>query len=140
MDEEVIKIVIADGEYMETYAPFQGSKEENEEKVKRGILTRLGMKSDEIDKVIDSIEVEFDSGVDGMFDDGPYTPIKLVRKIYKEPPTIDITEPQIPESEKEEARKPRQTMLEQYYGDRKSETRRRKLFDRFKSHIVQKEK
>lgn len=138
-EKETIKVVIADRDYMEVYAPFPGSKEENDEKVKRGMLTRLGMKLEEIDRVIDSIEVEFDrGGADGMFDDGPYTPIKLVRTIHREPPQIDIPDP-IPEPKKEEARSPRQTMLEQYYGNRDAENRRIKTFDRFKSHIVQKQ-
>ncbi len=136
---EVVKIVIADGEYMETYAPFPASKEENDKKVKKGILTHLGMKSEEIDEIIDSIEVEFDKGTDGMFDDGPYTPVKLVRKIYNEPTQIDIVDPILKQEEKEEGKSPRQTMLQQYYGDREAESRREKTFDRFKSHIVQKE-
>ena len=126
MGEEVIKVVIADRDYAEVYAPFPGSKEENDEKIKRGMLTRLGMKPEEIDRVIDSIEVEFDrGGADGMFDDGPYTPVKLVKTIYKEPLIIPIPDPEIePESEKEPPRKPRQTMLQQYYGDREAEARR----------------
>lgn len=136
--EEVIKITIADGEYAEVYAPFPGSKEENDEKIKRGILTRLGMKPEDIDKIIDTIEVEQDrGGADGMFDDGPYTPVKLVKTIYREPPTVDIPDP-IPEPEKEEPRSPRQTMLQQFYGDRNAEARRIKTFDRFKSHVTKK--
>ena len=232
--EKIIKVVIAEGEYAETYAPFQGSKELNDEKIKRGILTHLGMKQEEIDKVIDSIEVEIDKGgADGRFDDGPYTPVKLTRnlnigaiippppppppktgedltEIVKMPPRrgnnsaetgeipprtgedsaeIDKTPPrtgedsteigEIPprtgedstkigktphltgeastetgknpphidpeldqEIEKDDGNeneyKPRQTMLDQYYGDRKSEARRTKIFDRFKSHITKK--
>lgn len=137
-NEEVSKIVIADGDYAEVYAPFPGSKEENDEKIKRGMLTRLGMKKEEIDRVIDSIEVVPDrGGADGMFDDGPYTPVKLVKTIYKEPPTIPIPEPEL-EPEKEPSRKPRQTMLQQYYGDREAEARRIKTFDRFKSHVTKK--
>lgn len=139
-NEEVIKIVIAEGDYAEAYAPFPGSKEENDEKIKRGMLTRLGMKKEEIDRVIDSIEVVPDrGGADGMFDDGPYTPVKLVKTIYKEPPTISIPDPELElEPEKEPSKEPRQTMLQQYYGDRKAEARRVKTFDRFKSHITKK--
>ena len=123
-NEEVIKIVIADGDYAEVYAPFPGSKEENDEKIKRGMLSRLGMKKEEIDRVIDSIEVVPDrGGADGMFDDGPYTPVKLVKTIYKEPPTIPIPDSN-PEPEKEPSRKPRQTMLQQFYGDRAAEAKR----------------
>ena len=137
-NEEVIKIVIADGDYAEVYAPFPGSKEENDEKIKRGMLSRLGMKKEEIDRVIDSIEVVPDrGGADGMFDDGPYTPVKLVKTIYKEPPTIPIPDPN-PEPEKEPSRKPRQTMLQQFYGDRAAEAKRIKTFDRFKSHVAKK--
>ena len=137
-NEEVIKIVIADGDYAEVYAPFPGSKEENDEKIKRGMLSRLGMKKEEIDRVIDSIEVVPDrGGADGMFDDGPYTPVKLVKTIYKEPPTIPIPDPN-PEPEKEPSRKPRQTMLQQFYGDRDAEAKRIKMFDRFKSHVAKK--
>lgn len=66
MDEkEVLKITIADGEYMETYAPFQNGKESNDEKVKRGILTNLGMQKEDIDRLVDVVDLEFDSGVDG---------------------------------------------------------------------------
>ena len=137
-NEEVIKIVIADGDYAEVYAPFPGSKEENDEKIKRGMLSRLGMKKEEIDRVIDSIEVVPDrGGADGMFDDGPYTPVKLVKTIYKEPPTIPIPDSN-PEPEKEPSRKPRQTMLQQFYGDRAAEAKRIKTFDRFKSHVAKK--
>lgn len=137
-NEEVIKIVIADGDYAEAYAPFPGSKEENDEKIKRGMLSRLGMKEEEINKVIDSIEVVPDrGGADGMFDDGPYTPVKLVKTIYKEPQIIQILDPN-PEPEKEPSRKPRQTMLQQFYGDRDAETKRARTFDRFKSHIAKK--
>ena len=140
-NEEVIKIVIADGDYAEVYAPFPGSKEENDEKIKRGMLTRLGMKKEEIDRVIDSIEVVPDrGGADGMFDDGPYTPVKLVKTIYREPPIPPFPdpEPEPEEPEKDPARKPRQTMLQQFYGDRGAEARRVKTFDRFKSHVTKK--
>lgn len=139
--EEVIKIVIADGDYAEAYAPFPGSKEENDEKIKRGMLTRLGMKKEEIDRIIDSIEVVPDrGGADGMFDDGPYTPVKLVKTIYREPPMPPFPdpEPEPEEPEKEPARKPRQTMLQQFYGDRAAEEKRVKTFDRFKSHVTKK--
>lgn len=138
--KETTEIVIASGEYMEAYAPFPGTKEENEQKVKRGILARLGMKQDEIDKLINSVEIEFDNGgADGTFDDGPYTPIKLVKKIYKEP-NIDIDfESDLNPEKNPEINKPRQTMLQQYYGDKKAEDRRNKIFDRFKSHVIQKE-
>lgn len=140
-NEEIIKIVIADGDYAEVYAPFPGSKEENDEKIKRGMLTRLGMKKEEIDRIIDSIEVVQDrGGVDGMFDDGPYTPVKLVKTIYREPPMPPFPnpEPEPEEPEKDSAREPRQTMLQQFYGDRSAEARRVKTFDRFKSHVTKK--
>lgn len=138
-NEKVIKIVIADGDYAEVYAPFHRSKEENDEKIKRGMLSRLGMKKEEIDRVIDSIEVEPDDGVDGRFDDGPYTPVKLVKTIYKEPLIIPTPEPEpIPKLEEEPSRKSRQTMLQQFYGDREAETKRIKTFDRFKSHVAKK--
>lgn len=142
MNEETIKIVIADDDYMEVYAPFSNNKEKDDEKIKRGILSRLGMEAEEIDRIIDSIEVEFDrGGADGMFDDGPYTPVKLVKNVHKEPPTIDISDPGLvpPDIEKEELKEPRQTMLQQYYGNREAEARRVKTFDRFKSHVIQKE-
>ncbi len=140
MKRDVVKIVIADGDYMEAYVPFPTSKENDDEKVKRGMLSRLGMKSEEIDSVIDSIEVEFDNGADGMFDDGPYTPVKLVKTIYNEPPLIDIPQLEsIPEQDKENSRKPRQTMLQQYYGNKEAEATRVRAFDRFKSHVVQEE-
>lgn len=138
-NEKVIKIVIAGGDYAEVYAPFHRSKEENDEKIKRGMLSRLGMKKEEIDRVIDSIEVEPDDGVDGRFDDGPYTPVKLVKTIYKEPLIIPTLEPEpIPKLEGEPSRKSRQTMLQQFYGDREAETKRIKTFDRFKSHVAKK--
>jgi len=139
-NKEVIKIVIADGDYAEVYAPFPGSKEENDEKIKRGMLTRLGMKKEEIDRVIDSIEVVPDrGGADGRFDDGPYTPVKLVKTIYKEPQEIPFPDPEPePETKKEPSRKPRQTMLQQFYGDRDAEAKRIKTFDRFKSHVTKK--
>lgn len=139
-NEEVIKIVIAEGDYAEAYAPFPGSKEENDEKIKRGMLTRLGMKKEEIDRVIDSIEVVPDrGGADGMFDDGPYTPVKLVKIIYREPPIPPFPDPVTElEPEKEPAREPRQTMLQQFYGDSFAEARRVKTFDRLKSHVTKK--
>ena len=135
--KETTEIVIASGEYMEAYAPFPGTKEENEQKVKRGILARLGMKQDEIDKLINSVEIEFDNGgADGTFDDGPYTPIKLVKKIYKEP-NIDIDfESDLNPEKNPEINKPRQTMLQQYYGDKKAEDRRNKIFDRFNKNGI----
>lgn len=137
-NEEVIKIIIADGDYAEAYAPFSGNKQDDDEKIKRGMLSRLGMEKEEIDRIIDSIEVVPDrGGADGMFDDGPYTPVKLIKTIYKEPPIIPIPIPN-PEPEKEPSRKPRQTMLEQFYGDRDAETKRIKTFDRFKSHVTKK--
>ena len=136
IEKEVIEIVIADGDYAEAYAPFPASKEENDEKIKRGMLTRLGMKKKDIDKVIDSLEVVPDrGGADGMFDDAPYTPVKLVRKIYKVPKPIRQLEEK---PDKEPPQKPRQTMLQQFYGDRNAEAKRIKTFDRFKSHIAKK--
>lgn len=140
--EKVIEIVVADGDYAEVYAPFPGSKEENDEKIKRGMLARLGMPAEEIDRVIDGIEVVPDrGGADGTFDDGPYTPVKLVKIVYKEPQTPPFPVPPLepePEPEKEPSRNPRQTMLQQFYGDRRAESKRAKTFDRFKSHIAKK--
>lgn len=139
-NEQIIKIVIANGDYAEVYAPFPGSKEENDEKIKRGMLAARGMTEEEIDKIIDSLEVMQDrGGADGKFDDGPYTPVMLVKTIYREPPQISVPEPiSEPEVEKEASREPRQTMLQQFYGDRDAETRRIKTFDRFKSHVIKK--
>lgn len=138
-NEKITEIVIADGDYAEIYAPFRGSKEENDEKIKRGMLTRIGMKKEEIDRLIDSIEVVPDrGGADGMFDDEPYTPVKLVKKIYKVPPILTLSETEPEEQIKDSEREPRQTMLQQYYGDREAELRRRKTFDRFKSHVTKK--
>lgn len=138
-NEEITKVVIADGDYAEVYAPFPGSKEENDIKIKNGMLSRLGMPKEEIDKIIDTIEVVSNrGGADGMFDDGPYTPVKLVRTIYKEPQMPQFCEPELEETEKDSARKPRQTMLQQFYGDKAAEARRIKTFDRFKSHISKK--
>lgn len=140
-NEKVMEvIVIAEGDYAESYAPFLGSKEENDEKIKRGMLTNLGMNEEQIDKVIDSIEVVPDKGgADGMFDDSPYTPIKLIKTIYNEPPIPSLyEEAYTPQPEKQPAKEPRQTMLDQFYGDREAETKRIKTFDRFKSHIIQK--
>lgn len=140
-ENEVLKITIARGEYMEAYAPFQASKEENDEKVKRGILAKMGMEKGQIDMLVDSVEVEFDAGVDGEFDDGPYTPVRLIKKINRDPKPIEgvayIDSEPLPQKEKADS--PRQTMLEQYYGDSKKENDRIKMFDRFKSHIVQKD-
>lgn len=143
-NEEVMKILIAKGEYAEVYAPFPGSKEENDEKIKRGILTRLGMKKEEIDRIIDNIEVLPDrGGADGRFDDGPYTPVKLVKTIYSEPPFVpnppfSDPDPEVGEENERKDIKPRQTMLQQFYGDRSAEARRVKIFDRFKSHVTKK--
>lgn len=139
-NKEVVEIVIADGDYAEAYAPFSGSKEENDEKIKRGMLARLGMKKEEIDRVIDGIDVVPDKGgADGMFDDGPYTPVKLVKKIYREPKIPPFPDPELDvEPEKKPAREPRQTMLQQFYGDREAEARRVKTFNRFKSHVTKK--
>lgn len=140
---EVIEIVIARDEYMEVYSPFRTSEQEANEKVKRGILKARGMKDEEIDRIIDSLEVQFDrGGADGRFDDGPYTPVMLVLKLRREPPVVEVPEP-IPlppelAPELEPTREPRQTMLQQFYGDRQAEARRNKTFDRFKSHVKKK--
>lgn len=139
MEKEEIRIVIADGDYMEAYAPFPGDVKATNDKVKRGMLKNLGMKEEEIARIIDSLEIEYVAGADGMFDDGPLTPIQLVKVIRREPPIIDIPDPVEPEPPKEKAQKPRQTMLQQYYGDRGAEARRKKTFDRFKSHVKKKE-
>lgn len=141
MDEkEVLKITIADGEYMETYAPFQNGKENNDEQVKRGMLANLGLKKEEIDRLVNTVELEFDSGANGEFDDGPYTPVRLVKKVYNEPKPVDVKYIEgEPLPDKEKPGQPRRTMLEQYYGDSKKERERIKRFDRFKSHIVQKD-
>ena len=144
MDEkdEVIELVIAADEYYEIYSPFRtNTKEEGDNKVKRGILKARGMKDEEIDRIIDYIEVQPDrGGADGMFDDGPYTPVMLVYKLRREPPIIEVPDPiqPEPEIELEPAREPRQTMLQQFYGDREAESRRNKTFDRFKSHVKKK--
>ncbi len=137
-EDDVIKIVVADGEYMETFAPLPRNKKEADNKVKRGMLAGIGMSEEEIDRVVDQLELQFDDGVDGLFDDGPLTPVVLVRIIRREPQSIDIPKQYIPEPELELEEKPRQVMLQQYYGDRSAERRRRKTFDRFKSHVVKK--
>ena len=140
MENEEIRIVIADGDYMEAYAPFPSDEKAMNDKVKRGMLKNLGMKEEEIARMIDSLEIEYVAGADGMFDDGPLTPIQLVKVIHKEPPIIEFPDPEPePEPPKEKAQKPRQTMLQQYYGDRNAENMRKRTFDRFKSHIKKKE-
>ena len=139
--DEVVELVIAEDEYYEIYSPFRTkTKEEGDNKVKRGILKAKGMTDEQIDRIIDYIEVQPDrGGADGMFDDGPYTPVMLVYKMHKEPPVIEIEDPiPLPPEELEPAREPRQTMLQQFYGDRGAEARRNKTFDRFKSHIKKK--
>lgn len=140
MEKEEIRIVVADGDYMEAYAPLPRDEKAADDKVKRGMLKSLGMKDEEIARIVDSLELEFVAGADGMFDDGPYTPVQLVKVIKKEPPIIEIPDPEPvdPEEPKEVAQKPRQTMLQQYYGDRSAERRRKATFDRFKSHIKKK--
>ena len=136
---EVAEIVIASNEYIELYSPFMTSEQEANEKVKRGILKARGMSNEQIDRVIDSLEIKFDrGGADGMFDDGPYTPIKLVLKLQREPSTIEVINPISLPDELESERNPRQTMLQQFYGDRQAEAKRKKMFDRFKSHIKKK--
>lgn len=138
--EEKVKIIIASGDYYSAYGPFTGNQYEDDRKVKRGMLKYAGMKEKEIEKIIDSLEIEMDyGGADGMYDDGPLTPIRLVKNIGIEPPLPPLPPPPPPpEPEKEDAREPRQTMLQQYYGDRDAERRRIKTFDRFKSHITKK--
>ena len=134
--KETVKIVIAD-DYMEIYAPLPRDPKEADKKVKIGMLKKAGLDEEQIEALIDLVEIEFDGGADGRFDDGPYTPIKLVMTIDREKPEEPI---EIPEDEEEKPQdvEKRQTMLKQYYGDRKLEARRREIFARFKSHIVQK--
>ncbi len=138
-EEKIVKILIADGEYRETYAPLPENPKEAEDKIKRGMLEKRGMSKEEIDSIIDQLDLEFDEGADGRFDDGPYTPVKLVRNVYrriKEPIVEEVVE--LEEKELQEPKRPRQVMLQQYYGDREAESKRKKVFDRFKSHIVKK--
>lgn len=137
--EKIIEIVVASGDYAESYGPLTGNPAKDNERIKRGMLARRGMKAEDIDKVIDGVEIVMDSGgLDGEFDDNPYTPVKLVKRIGKEPPYIGRVRKPQPSPEKEAAREPRQTMLQQYYGDRDAEASRIKRFERFKSHITKK--
>ncbi len=139
--DDVVEIVLARNEYYELYSPFRGDPQEMDDKVKRGIMKNMGMKEEEINRIINSVEIQADrGGADGMFDDGPYTPVMLVLKLRREPPEIEVPDPipPMPDPELDPAREPRQTMLQQFYGDRGAEARRNKTFDRFKSHIKKK--
>lgn len=139
--DDVVEIVLARNEYYELYSPFRGNPQEMDDKVKRGIMKNMGMKEEEINRIINSVEIQADrGGADGMFDDGPYTPVMLVLKLRREPPEIEVPDPipPMPDPELDPAREPRQTMLQQFYGDRGAEARRNKTFDRFKSHIKKK--
>lgn len=142
MKDDKVVIVILDDDYMEAYRPFPNGIENLDDYVKRKMLERAGVSKEIIDRIVGDLELDYKEGADGMFDDGPMTPIRLIKIIKREPsippePPIGIPDP--PElSEEDEAQKPRQIMLKQYYGDRKAETTRRKVFSRFKSHIVQK--
>ena len=134
MDEKRIEIEIFK-DYYEIYSPFPQDPKEAENKIKREMMKKAGFSDKEIDRFIDIFELQYD-GADG-FEDNPYTSVSLVKIIDREPPGGG-PKPPPEDDEKEPSQKPRQTMLQQYYGDRKAEANRREKFARFKSHIVQK--
>lgn len=138
-NNDIKKVTIIDDEYIEAYAPFPDDPKEAEEKIKRGILKRNGLTDSEIDRVIDSLEIEYTKGgSDGMFDDFPMTPCKLVKPVQtiEPPPPPPPLPPQPPKDKKVD--EPSQIMLQEYYGDREAEKDRRERFKRFKSHIGKK--
>ena len=137
-EKEVVKIVISNGDYREIYEPLSRDPKEADDKIKRSILSKKGMSEEEIESIIDQIDVESEPGVDGNFDDGPYTPIVLVRNIRREPEDVTLDAPVLEEQNQKSEQEPRQVMLKQYYGDRQAEKQRRETFSRFKSNIIQK--
>ena len=139
-NENVIKIILTQDDYYEAYAPFSKDEQEVEDRIKRAMLKKEGWTDEQIDSVIDQLEIDYVAGVDGQFDDGPYTPIRLVRNFQVDipvPPPIPTPIPQEPEKG-EEDKEPEQIMIKQFYGDRAAERDRKKRFERFKSNIVKK--
>ena len=136
MDKDKIEIVVYE-DYDEIYAHFSQDPKEAEDKIKRGMMKKIGFSDAQIDSLIDTYILKYD-GLKA-FEDNPYTPVKLVKVFEKDPPEGDPIPPPVPEDEKKDpAQSPRQIMLQQYYGDKEAEANRRKKFARFKSHIVQK--
>ena len=124
-------IVLLDEEYMETYSYFPDDEPDLNRKVKKGMLQKIGLTKEEIEKVVDSVELEFDQGgADGEFDDMPYTPCRLVKKLSFEP-FVETPQPVYEEHEEKE-KGVSQLMLEQYYGDATKERERNAAFKRYK--------
>ena len=124
-------------DYYEIYSPFpHQDPKQVEDKIKREMMKKAGYSDDEIDMYSDIFDLQYD-GADG-FEDNPYTAVSLVKIIDRESPGAGPKSPPPEEKIKEPPQDPRQTMLQQYYGDRKAEANRRKKFARFKSHIIQK--
>ncbi len=122
-------------DYYEIYSPFPQDPKQAEDKIKKEMMKKAGYSDKDIDKYSDIFDLQYD-GADG-FEDNPYTAVSLVKIINRESPGAGPKSP--PEDEiKEPPQDPRQTMLQQYYGDRKAESNRRKKFARFKAHIIQK--
>lgn len=143
MEENSLKksfdIVLLDGEYMELYTRTPDEEPDLNRKVKKGMLKKIGLSDEEIEQVVDSVELQFEQGgVDGEFDDTPYTPCRLVKKVSIDPPQP----PQPPSSIDDEPEEPpkgvSQLMLEQFYGDSRKERERNAAFSRYKSHIGKK--
>ena len=96
-NEKVIKIILTQDDYYEAYAPFSKDEQEVEDRIKRAMLKKEGWTDEQIDSVIDQLEIDYVAGVDGQFDDGPYTPIRLVRNFQVDipvPPPIPTPIPQ----------------------------------------------
>lgn len=126
----------------ESYTQFRGPWEEDDRKIKRDILERREMSSEQIDKVIDRLELVIsagsDDGMDGMYDDAPYTTVSLLMHVNEEPDVIQQPEFRPEPQNEREAQPPRRTMLDQYYGNSKANKQAKKAFKRFKSHITTK--
>lgn len=130
-------IVLMDGEYMELYTRTPDDEPDIHRRAKKGMLQKMGLSEDDILKVVDSLELVTEhGGADGEFDDMPYTPCKLVKRISISPPTMSQVINGTPEEEKEQ--EVSQLMLEQYYGSHKKERARNEAFKRYKSHIGKK--
>lgn len=131
-------IVLRDGEYMELYTRPYNDEPDLNRRVKKRLLENMGLSAEEIETVVDSVDLEFTAGgADGEFDDMPYTPCRLVKKIHFEPITPVEPTPFEPE-EAQESLPVSQLMLEQYYGDAKKERSRNEAFKRYKSHVGKK--
>jgi len=123
---------------MELYTHTPDEEPDLNRKVKKNMLKKKGLSSEEIEKMVDSLDLVFDQGgVDGEFDDMPYTPCKLVKRIFIEPPSFsDIIDAEPEPQEKDKGVS--QLMLQQYYGDADKERERNAAFKRYKSHIGKK--